>query len=83
MADKFGRPLLAVAAIVALLVLALRVLKAPARPAGEPMPAPQAGPTGAVAQDSGELTMLRQRLLAEPGPDATTQVLRAWLAETK
>lgn len=83
MADKFGRPLLAVAAIVALLVLALRVLKSPARPAGEPQPAPQLGPAGVQAQDSGELSMLRQRLMAEPGPDATTQVLRSWLAETK
>ena len=83
MIDKVGRPLLAVAAIVALLVLALRVLQTPAKPAiaADGAPAgPAAVPPGA---DANELALLRQRLLAEPGPDATTQVLRAWLADSK
>ena len=67
-----------------LLVLALRVLRAPARPAGEAVGVPAAGgaPTP-TTNDTQELALLRQRLLAEPGPDATTQVLRAWLADTK
>lgn len=83
MAERFGRPLLAVAAIVALLVLALRTFRSPARPAREAVPA-AAGPAGAApAADTGDLALLRQRLLAEPGPDATTQVLRAWLADNK
>jgi flagellar M-ring protein FliF len=82
MLERVGRPLLAVSAIVALLVLALRVLKSPARPVGEaglagaPLPA-------SAGTDPHELALLRQRLLAEPGPDATTQVLRAWLADSK
>lgn len=83
MVDKFGRPLLAVVAIVALLILALRVLKSPARPAGEPVAAAAGGATPAAATDTQDLALLRQRLLAEPGPDATTQVLRAWLADNK
>jgi flagellar M-ring protein FliF len=84
MVDKFGRPLLAVVAIIALLVLALRVLRAPARPAGEAVGAPAAGGAATpTTNDTQELALLRQRLLAEPGPDATTQVLRAWLADSK
>ena len=83
MFERVGRPLLAVAAIVTLLVLALRVLRSPtgAAAGGGTMPA---GPGGPIAgPDTNELALLRQRLLAEPGPDATTQVLRAWLADTK
>lgn len=83
MLEKVGRPLLAVSAIVALLVLALRVLQAPVKVAGAADGA-SAGSTAVLpGTDPNELTLLRQRLLAEPGPDATTQVLRAWLADSK
>jgi flagellar M-ring protein FliF len=83
MLERVGRPLLAVAAIVSLLVLALRVLKTPARGA-EPLAALPPGTAAPVSTgDPAELALLRQRLLAEPGPDATTRVLRAWLADTK
>lgn len=83
MVERVGRPLLAVAAIVALLVLALRVLQTPAKVAAESGALPAGVTATALGTDPNELALLRQRLLAEPGPDATTQVLRAWLADSK
>ena len=81
--ERIVRPLLAIAAIVSLLLLALRVLRSPVGARADAAGAAAGTASAAGGADAHELALLRQRLLAEPGPDATTQVLRAWLADTK
>jgi flagellar M-ring protein FliF len=87
-AERASRPLVAIVAIVALLLVAFRALRSgtgTAAAPGAPAPATDASPTNGLAPANGtEAAMLRRRLLADSGgPEATAQVLRAWLADSK
>lgn len=90
-ADRFTRPVVGIAAIVVLLVLALRVLKLGGR-AGAALPATAGAQTNGDARglemtngQSAELAQLRNRLQSGgwERPELAAQVLRNWLTESE
>lgn len=88
-AERVSRPVVGIAAIVVLLLLALRLLRPVAAPA--PAAAPAAAGAGEVpgtkelaGRNGPELLQLRNRLQAESAerPEAAARVVRSWLAES-
>jgi flagellar M-ring protein FliF len=81
-AERFSRPTVGVVAIVAILLIAWRVIGTFGRGAGASAPAPIAGTTEPVTNGGGD-GVSRNRLRAEANaqPEAAAQVARAWLAE--
>jgi flagellar M-ring protein FliF len=90
-ADRVTRPVVGIAAIVVLLVLALRILKMGKSPAQLPAGATPNGNGAANGAElangqSAELAMLRNRLNSGGGwerPELAAQVLRNWLTESE
>jgi flagellar M-ring protein FliF len=82
LAERWSRPLVALAAIAALALIALRLISGLSSAATPGVGTPPRGETAAPALVNGAARP--DRLLAEPGQrsEAAVQVLRAWLAET-
>ena len=83
--ERVSRPVVGLAALVVLLLLAFRLL----RPVAGTTPAPATSTGGTGAQPGGtngtESLVLRSRLPADGAdrPEATAEIVRAWLAETR
>lgn len=87
--ERVSRPLVGLAALVVLLLLALQLLKPGASVlAAAAAPQSNGADGGAASRPAGNgapVALMRNRLQAESGerPEATAQVLRAWLSESK
>ncbi|MGE0351730.1 MAG: flagellar basal-body MS-ring/collar protein FliF [Gemmatimonadales bacterium] len=79
-AERFSRPVVGIVAIVALLLLAFRILKTPIRTPDSQAPAAVTEPPGRPAVGGTPRLALEPRTAT--APEVTAQVLRTWLGES-